>query len=392
MSNRSRVLISAHGVRRLRDGHLWVYQSDVIDAAGALPGDEVRVVDGSGRFYGRAFFSSESQIRLRIVSGADRDLDTAFFDERIARALALREQLFAGETTYRLVHGEADGVPGLVVDRYDDVLVVQALNQATDRRLSLFTELLSARLAPRAIVERNDVRVRELEGLPQRRGVIAGTLSPTTLQLTLAGLALEVDPLSGQKTGTFLDQRENQLRAAELVQSADRCLDVFTHVGGFALHLARAGGRVDAVEISADALRHAERNAALNQLDVSWIEANAFDWLKAQSQDGPRYRVIVLDPPAFARSKSAVKGAERGYKEINLRAMKLLEAGGFLVSCSCSYNVSEERLLELVGSAASDAKTRLQLIEKRNASRDHPALLGVAETSYLKCLIFRKLD
>lgn len=392
MTNLCRVVITRQGARRLNDGHLWIYESDVQDAAGASPGDEVRVVDGAGRFYGRAFFSSESLIRLRLVTTSERNLDRELFGERLAHARAMRERLFGDDSCYRLVHGEADGIPGLIVDRYGDVLVIQALNQATDRRQPMFVELLGAQWRPRAIIERNDVRVRELEGLVQRRGIVAGSLPAEPLTLTIAGLNAEIDPLAGQKTGTFLDQRENQLRAAELVRPGERALDVFTHVGGFALQLARAGARVDAVEISSDALRQARRNAELNGLSVDWIEGNAFDWLKAESQQGPRYQLIVLDPPAFARSKSAVKGAERGYKEINLRAIKLLERGGFLVSCSCSYNVSEERLLELVKSAANDAGARLQLIERRGAARDHPALLGVAETNYLKCLVFRKLD
>ena len=392
MSFEPTVEISRWALTRLERGHLWVYSSDVKRVESASPGDVVKVVDGRGWFVGRAFYSAESQITLRMLTREDEPVDESFFARRLDFALDMRRRLF-GESALalRLVHGEGDLLPGLIVDRYGDVLSVQTLIQATDRRKDLFFDLLEARLSPRAVVVRNDAKVRSHEGLVLESGVARGK-PPGTISIVEGNVTLHVDPVGGQKTGGFLDQRENHLAAGALVGKGERCLDVFSYSGGFALQMARAGGRVTAVEISEKAVGEAEKAAADNELELDLVVANAFDWLKAASVDGHRFDVIVLDPPAFARSKAALPNALRGYKEINLRALQLLSAGGWLVTCSCSYHMSEEQLLELVLSAAQDAGRKVQLVERRGAGRDHPALLGVPETSYLKCLVLRRVD
>jgi 23S rRNA (cytosine1962-C5)-methyltransferase len=384
------VEIGRRGLGRLERGHLWIYRSDVVRTEGVSPGEIVRVVDGRGWFVGRAFYSHESQITLRMLTREDEAVDEGFFARRLDAALAMRKRLFGDADAVRLVHGESDLLPGFVVDRYADVLSIQTLVQGTDRRQGMLTDLLQERLGPRAIVERNDAKVRSYEGLALRSGVVRGE-APGRVTVREGEIVLEIDPVGGQKTGGFLDQRENHLMTGALVRPGDRCLDAFSYGGGFALQMARAGGAVTAVEISEKAVAEAQVAAKKNDLAVELVTANAFDWLKAASVDGRHFEVVVLDPPAFARSKGAIEGALRGYKEINLRAIQLLSPGGWLVSCSCSYHVDEETLLGLIASAASDAGRRLQLVERRGAGRDHPALLGVPETAYLKCLVLRRV-
>ncbi len=386
------VEVGKRGVRRIEAGHLWIYRSDVQRTEAVTPGAVVRVVDGRGWLIGRAFYSQTSEITLRLLNRGDEAVDEAFFARRIDAALALRRRLFGSEVqALRLVHGEADLLPGLVVDRYGDVLVVQTLSQGSDRHQALFLKLLRERLEPRAIVLRNDAKVRSHEGLALKREVVWGSLEgPVTYAED--GLSLLSDPVGGQKTGAFLDQRENRQAVARYVEPGMVCADCFSYTGGFALHMARAGGIVTAVDISEKALEEAREAGERNGLEIEWTGANAFDWLKERSLEGEAFDLVVLDPPAFARRKEKLEGALRGYKEINLRALQILRPGGLLVSCSCSYHVSEERLLATVLSAAMDAGRRLQLLERRGAGRDHPVLLGVPETGYLKTLIFRVVD
>jgi 23S rRNA (cytosine1962-C5)-methyltransferase len=380
------VTISRRGADRVRARHQWVYRSDVESDGGAAGGDVVRVVDGRGRCIGRAFYSEASQIALRFVAFRDVEIDRAFWRARLERAVAYRARIVEDATAYRLVHGEGDYLSSLVVDRYGDCLVVQTLSQGTDALKGLWVELLGELFEPSAIVERNDARVRELEGLPLQSGVLSGTC-PEGLEVEEHGVRYIADLLGGQKTGAFLDQRENRVAAARYGRG--RALDCFSFHGSFALHLARVCDRVVAIDSSADALARARANAELNGVQdrVELVEANVFDFLHDLDQRGERFETIVLDPPAFAKRRAAVEAAIRGYKEINLRALRLLEPGGVLVTATCSYHVSEELFLGVVAAAAADAGRSVRVVEKRMQARDHPVLLSVPETYYLKCLI-----
>ncbi len=383
-----RITVSRRGAERLAGGHLWIYRSDVEKAPASLSGGEVvALVDGRGRFLAQAFWSARSKIALRAVTRDEVPVDEAFFAERIASAIDLRHRAFGDEPSVRLVHGEADLLPGLVVDRYGDVAVMQTLVPAVDQRKAMLAELLWKALPLRSIVERNDVRVRELEGLPLAKGVLRGA-DPGPVEHREGEVRLRVDVLAGQKTGAFLDQRENHLRAGEYAQG--RCLDCFSYAGGFALQLARRAERVTAVEMQAGAAALLRENVAANRAaNVEVVEANAFDYLRDRAEEEPQYDLVVLDPPAFAKNKESVAAARRGYKEVNLRALQVLRPGGLLVTASCSYHVSEPAFEEIVLDAARDAGRDVQLLERRGAGRDHPVLLGVPETRYLKCFVLR---
>jgi 23S rRNA (cytosine1962-C5)-methyltransferase len=382
-----KVTVSRRGAERLAAGHLWIYRADVERLPAAEAGDVVAVVDGRGRFLAKAFWSSRSKIALRIVTRDEVPVDEAFFADRIAQAVDLRRRAFGDERFVRIVHGEADLVPGLVVDRYGDAAVLQTLVPATDRRKLLLAELVAAALDVRTVVERNDVRVRELEGLPQVKGVLRGD-APGPVAYREGAVRMTIDLLAGQKTGAFLDQRENHLRAAEYARG--RCLDCFSYTGGFALQLAARAEQVTAVEMQPTAAALLRENVAANRAaNVEVVEANAFDYLRDRAEEPPAYDLVVLDPPAFAKNKDALAAARRGYKEVNLRALQVLKPGGILVTASCSYHMAEPMLEELVLDAANDAGRRVQLLERRGAGRDHPVLLGVPETRYLKCFFLR---
>ena len=384
------MVISARGVARLRAGHVWVYRSDLVSADGIVPGALVRVVDERGRAQGSALYSSASQIAIRMLAPGPVENFSGLIRERLLAAIRYRNQMVTGTDACRLVFSEADFLPGLIVDRYNDVLTVQALTQAMDSEAArqAVISTLAEQLSPAGVVERVEERVRELEQLPPRaNGLLAGEKMDTLF--TMNGVRFQYRGLEGQKTGAFLDQRENYAAAARYAHG--EALDVFCYQGGFALHLAGVCSRVMGVDSSRAALEAAEQNAALNQpaQESEWIEGNAFDLLKDYSEAGRQYDTIVLDPPAFARSRKTLDTALRGYKELNLRALKMLRPGGVLVTCSCSYHVSEGDFLETVASAALDARRTLRLIEKRGQGRDHPVLVGVPETSYLKCLILQ---
>ena len=382
------VVIGRRGEERARAGHPWIYRSDVEEVR-ASAGDLVQVVGSRGRPLGHALFSDKSEITLRMVShGADAP-SPGFIRDRIAAAIRYRASLTLDATAYRLVHGEADRLPSLIVDRYGDYLVVQALSQGIDRRLPEITSALVELAQPKGILARNDPRVRLLEGLEQRVEVLHGEV-PDRIEVREGAVTYQVDPWRGQKTGLFLDQREN--REAALRYARGRLLDAFSYNGGFALALAPACSSVLAVDISEDAVAHIRENAARNGLsNVEARAMNVFDELRELERTGARFDTIVLDPPAFAKNKAAVRKALSGYKEINLRALKLLTPGGFLVTCSCSYNVSEGMFLEVVAEAAADAGVEVTVVEKRAQGRDHPVLLNVPETYYLKALILRKI-
>jgi 23S rRNA (cytosine1962-C5)-methyltransferase len=383
------VTIAARGVDRILSGHPWVYRADVADATQAEPGDVVRVVDLKKRFWGQALYSSKSQIALRLLTRDSRPFDRAFLVERLRGASAFREQVVGCAQAYRMVAAEGDLLPSLIVDRYGGCLVIQTLSQGMERLKPTVVEILQEQFAPASILERNDVPVRALEGLPEQKGVLGGEpVSEVVVEEN--GAKFYVDLLHGQKTGGFLDQREN--RAAALKYAGGRALDCFTYTGGFALTLTRKCDSVLGVEISQDALSIARRNQELNGLtNVEWREANCFDFLKAADQEKQRYDTVVLDPPAFARQKSSLDSALRGYKELNLRALKILNPGGYLITCSCSYHVREADLLEAIASAALDAHRTVMVVERRTQSRDHPILLTVPETHYLKCFILRAI-
>ena len=381
------VTVAKRGADRLRQGHLWIYRSDVLDTGDAGGGSVVRIADQKGNFVGQALFSDSSEITLRLLTQSDEVIDREWWRGRLRAAASRRTTIAAETNAYRLVYSEGDLLPSLIIDRYDDVLVMQNLSQGTEAIKSLLVELLVEDFAPRAIVERNDVKVRSFEGLELVAGTLFGT-PPEELEITQHGLRFLVAPLAGQKTGSFLDQRENRLAARNLAHG--RGLDCFTFNGAFALHLAGACDTVTGIDISADAIAVARRNAQLNEMNnVEFREANVFDALREFEQAGERFDTIVLDPPAFAKNRASLKAAARGYKEINLRALKLLNPGGILVTCTCSYHMSEELFLGLLDAAANDAHRRVQIVEKRTQSSDHPILLGMPETYYLKCVIAR---
>ena len=382
------VHISHRGEERLRRGHAWIYRSDLA-RADAEAGDLVDVIGPRERRLGSALYSDRSQIALRMLTRGDESAGPELWRRRLDQAVRFRASLDLDASAYRVVHGEGDLLPGLVVDRYDRWLVVQALAQGIDRRLPELVALLMERLEPEGILARNDARVRLLEGLERTVQVVQGTV-PESVAVQEEGVRYEVDLRHGQKTGLFLDQREN--RAAAARHASGRLLDGFSYNGGFSLRLAAKCPEIVALDVSAEAVARIRRNAALNGVtQVDAREANVFDELRAFERRGERFDTIVLDPPAFAKNKAAVAKAVAGYKEINLRALRILSPGGFLVTCSCSYNVDEALFLDVLHDAALDAHAPVSIVERRTQGRDHPVLMGVPETNYLKCVILRKL-
>ena len=415
--------ISKRAAKRIRQGHLWVYKSDIRELREVDAGAIVTVVDEANNFVGQAFYSDRSEIALRFLSTRREQIDREWWRARLQACAERRADLAKETNAFRLVYSEGDLLPSLIVDVYDGNFVLQTLSQGTDRLQDEIVELLVEEFKPRSILERNDARVREIEGLELRKGVLRvsvpgavanGSLAPlgdplasTTLrglpgarpasgtdmefEINQHGVRFIVSPLASQKTGAFLDQRENYLAAARLARG--RALDCFTFNGGFAIHIAKSCENVLGIDISEDAIAGARRNAELNQLtNVEFRTANVFDALREIETAGERFDTIVLDPPAFTKSRATIKSGARGYKEINLRALKLLNPGGVLVTCTCSYHMSEEMFLEIIADAAVDARRRLQIVDKRGQSSDHPVLLGVPETHYLKCVIARAIE
>ena len=382
-------MLTAKGESRIRHGHPWVYRSDVADVRDVEPGVVVEVYGPRQRLLGHALFSDRSQITIRMISHDASPIDEAFWRARLVRAIAFRESLDINATAYRLVHGEADLLPSLIVDRYDEYLVVQTLSQGMDRLAPAITSLLVELTGAKGVLARNDPKVRQLEGLEQKVEILHGAV-PESIAVREAGVTYTVDPWRGQKTGLFLDQRENREAAARYAHG--RMLDCFSYHGGFALVLAPKCESVEALDVSADAVARITANARANALtNVTAREANVFDELRHLERDGARYDTIVLDPPAFAKNKASIPNALAGYKEINLRALRLLNPGGYLVTCSCSYNVDESMFAGAVFDASADAHIPVAVVEKRMQGRDHPVLLGVPETYYLKSFILRKL-
>ena len=380
------VRISGRGANRIKQGHVWVYRSDIVSADGILPGALVSVTDERGKFLGTALYSTASQIAIRIISSETISDLEKLLRERIRAAIAYREKVVSGTDAYRVVFSEADFLPGLIVDRYNEILSVQILTQAMDLSSSreAITSELKVLLNPASIVERVDPRIRELEQLPAREsGPLYG--DQTANIVSMNGVRFHYEALQGQKTGAFLDQRENYAAAAQYARG--EALDVFCYHGGFALHVAKNCSAITGVDSSRPALEQAERNDALNGREIEWIEANAFDLLRDYSASGRKYDTIVLDPPAFAKNKQTLDTALRGYKELNIRALKMLRPGGFLITCSCSYHVSRTEFLEVIAQASRDVHRSIRIVESRGQSSDHPVAPDIPESAYLKCVI-----
>lgn len=381
-------VVTNRGAARVRSGHPWIYRSDVADAAGE-PGDIVRVLDRRSGFLGRAFYNPKSEITLRIATREDEPIDESWFRTRIQKAIAYRESLKIDADAYRILHAEADGVPGLVADRYGDHFVLQVGAAAVEQRLEWVTAALEELLAPAGILLRGDTAVRKREGLEVGVRVLSGDV-PESVIVREGSVRYRAELWTGQKTGGFLDQRENHIAAGRYARG--RVLDVFSYVGGFALHAARNAVTVECVDASEPALEAARENAALNGFEnLTFTRSNAFDLLRARSDAGERYDTVILDPPAFAKTKRDLSGARRAYKEINLRAMKLLAPGGILITCSCSYHLSRELMEETLRDAAADAGTTMRVREWRGQALDHPEILTIPETHYLKCAVLERV-
>lgn len=377
--------MSRKAVGRIASGHPWIFASDVLDRGEAARGDAVLVTGPRGETLGTAHFSDSSQISLRLLSNRVETIDYDFFRRRVARAEEHRRRVVADSDAYRLVHGEGDQLPGLVVDRYGAYFTLQTLDQGMDRAKPEIVRCIEDLFTPEGIIERNDASVRKHEGLPLQSGVLARTV-PETIAVHMNGLTLHADLLHGQKTGIFLDQRENYVAAARYAHG--RALDCFTSTGGFALHMAARCETVEGIDSSETSLKTAELNRSANAIaNVEFREADVFELLAGHAAAHRRFDLVVLDPPAFAKSRGNLDAAVRGYKEINRRALELLGSGGFLVTCSCSHHLSEAMLLEIVASASLDTGRKLRILERRTQAQDHPILLTVPETMYLKCLI-----
>ncbi len=383
------VRVSRKAGDRIASGHPWIFRSDVLDTGAAQGGDDVRVVDHRGRNLGTAHYSSASQIALRLLSSRVEEIGANFFLRRMHAALEHRRKVVTNSDSYRLVHAEGDLLPGLIVDRYGEFLVIQLLDQGMDRSAPVIAAALEELLHPAAIVARNDVAIRAKENLPHEKFAMTASV-PDRVPIHMNGLTLYAELLSGQKTGIFLDQRENYVAVKRYAHG--HALDCFTGSGGFALHIAPCCDSVEAVDSSGQALATARANADANSLsNIRFNEANVLDYLPSLVSARRNFDLVIVDPPAFTKSRSALDGAVRGYKEINLRALRLLAPGGILVSCSCSHHMSEAHLLEVIAAAALDCGKTLRVLERRTQSQDHPILLTVQETHYLKCLIFEVL-
>lgn len=383
------VIISPRGVERIRAGHLWVYRSDVREAK-AQPGAIVRVTDEKARVHGWAFYSDKSQISIRLLTREDVPIGRDFFAGRLRRAAEYRKLMVENSEAYRFVYSEGDLLSSIIIDRYGDYFVLQTLSQGADRVKSVLVELLVELFAPKGIVERNDPRVRLLEGLDQQVGVLYGDVPPEIV-VQENGVSFACDLAKGQKTGSFLDQRENHWAARRYASGS--VLDCFSYHGGFALTIAGKCQHVESVEMAPGAIEVARHNQQLNSIsNVTFREGNTFDVLKEHYEVGRRFQMVILDPPAFAKNRDSVAAAQRGYKEINFRAMKLLEPGGYLLTCSCSYHITEPLFLQILAEAAMDARRSIAVCERRTQAQDHPILLTMPETHYLKCMILKTIE
>ena len=384
-----RLTVSSKGLAWFQKGHPWIFRDDLEAVIDALPGAVVFLETQKGRFLAQGFYSDRSKIAFRLLSRSPEKIDALFWKGRVQEAHRYRQRVVAGTNAYRLIYGESDGIPSLIVDRYGDHLVVQSLSQGAENILDMIVAALLELFRPLSILLRNDLSVRGLEGLPQEKKILHGE-APPRVEVFEEDIRYRVDLWGGQKTGSYLDQRENRLRAGRLLQG--RVLDAFCYQGLFALHAARRSSQVVAIDSSQDALSQARENARLNSLDqIEFIKENVFDFLKAQTEARERYDGIILDPPAFAKSKGDVAGATRGYGELNQRALRLLNPGGILVTASCSYNILEETFMDIIRKSARDSGSELRIIGRETQSADHPILLSFPESYYLKCVFLQKL-
>jgi len=385
-----RLILTSKGFAWFRKGHPWIFRDDLEKIQDAAAGTIATLEKKNGEFLAQGFYSDRSKIAFRLVSRERGAIGREFWKERLQRAARFRQAVVRETNAYRLVYGESDGIPSLIVDRYGDLLVMQTLSQGADHLTPLFAELLSELFQPSSLILRNDLGVRDLEGLAQEKKVIVGT-QPGRIEVHEGGIRCWVEPWTGQKTGAYLDQRENRIRAGTYFRGD--VLDAFCYQGLFALHAGRSATRVTCVDSSPEALERAAENARLNGLEnLEFRRENVFDFLKTEVERGNRYDGINLDPPAFAKSRGDVAAAARGYKELNLRAIRLLNPGGVLVTSSCSYNLSESGFLEILQDCAGDAKADLRILEKRGQSPDHPVLLTFPESYYLKCIFLQILE
>ncbi|WP_273333266.1 class I SAM-dependent rRNA methyltransferase [Dictyoglomus turgidum] len=390
MLERARVILKKGVHTKVVRGNPWIYDNEILKIEGDfLPGDVVDIYDVSKSFIGRGFINPNSKIRIRILTRKEEEIDKEFFRERILKAWEYRKKVVDTDSC-RVVFAEADFLPGLIVDKFSDILVIQTLTLGIDRFKEVIVEVLDEIFQPKGIYERNDVSVRELEGLPQVKGFLKGNFD-TKVEIVENGIKVIVDLENGQKTGYFLDQRENRASLRGLVDGAE-VLDVFCYTGGFSLHALKYGAsKVVAVDSSGIALEIAKENAKLNGFmdRIEFIEENAFDLLRRFHKEGRSFDVVILDPPAFAKSSKNIDGALRGYKEINLRAMKIVRDGGFLITCSCSQHITRDLFEKVIESASFDANRLLRLVEFRYQAKDHPILLSHPESLYLKCGIYQ---
>lgn len=386
----AKAILTKGSEKKVEYGHPWIYRSDIDNVeAGANPGDIVDICSNKNKFLGRGFYNPKSQISLRILTYEHEQIDYGFFYNRIRDAWEYRRKV-ADTNSCRVVFSESDFLPALVVDKFSDILVLQTSSLGIEKYKEELTDILCDLIKPRGVYERNDIPVRELEGLEQKKGFLRGSFD-TNVIMTENGIRFVVDVAEGQKTGYFLDQKENRAALSPFVKGA-RVLDCFSHTGSFALHAATYGASsVLGLDISEHAVETATANAKLNGLEniCRFESANVFDRLREYDSRNEHFNTIILDPPAFAKNKSSVEGAIRGYKEINLRAMKILDRGGFLVTCSCSHHIDPEMFMDILYNAGIDSRRKVRLVEYRSQAKDHPVLVAAPETEYLKCAILQ---
>ena len=379
--------------KRILNGHPWIFSNEIENFSSQIEqGTIVDIEDYRGRFIGRGYFNPRSLISVRLFTTKRENIDEAFFKKRIADAYEYRKNIFPSETSYRMVYSEGDFLPGLIIDKYENIMVIQSLTAGIEKQLNDICNILIEEFKPEAIIAKNDTAIRELEGLKLETKILYGK-TPEITAIERNGLKFEVDVISGQKTGFFFDQCENYLRLADIVKGKD-VLDCFCYIGGWSLHAARYGAKsVNGIDSSEKAISTAKENASLNGLadKCNFEIADVFEKLRGLNKEGKKFDVVILDPPAFAKSRAKIASAIKGYKEINLQAMQLLRPRGYLITCSCSYNISREQFLDMLINAAVDIKRHARLIEFRTQARDHPMLLAVKETAYLKCAILQML-
>jgi len=383
------IKLSKKGMAWFRTGHPWIYKDDVEKHDLPLSGAIVSVSDNNGEFIAKAFYNEKSKIALRIISYEDTAIDAGFWRRRLSECIECRNRIVKNSTAYRIAHAEADGMPSLIVDRYGDYLSIQTLSLGMDRIKNTITEVLIDLLKPKAIVARNDSGVRKFEGLEEKKEILYGK-PPERIEVKEGNIKYLADVINGQKTGAYLDQRENHIVSENYAKG--KALDCFSYQGLFSLHIALSADEVTAIDSSRPALENLKENAKLNGLDnIKTVEGKVSEILKNRQPEGPQFDLITLDPPAFAKSKKDLQSAARGYIDINFRAMRLLKKGGHLITCSCSHNLSEGQFLDIIEVALRESRRRARLIEKRIQPRDHPILLNFPESNYLKCLVLEML-